>query len=139
MRAKESFTTFVKAALNFRCLSSPAYFEKVLGATIRLAQCKQSITFGSPVAMSGVMQSRQNIFLQRWHCRIYVVRMTLPQMPHSSFNANTQLKHALTYHAISEDIKVNLCFTHRLFTTKRELTLEISPPLLANSHSKNHL
>jgi hypothetical protein len=68
--AKESFTMFVKAALNFKWLSSPSYLPIARGETTRLAQCKHSIALGSPVATSGTMQSRQNSFLQRSHLRM---------------------------------------------------------------------
>ncbi len=92
MRANESFTLLVNAALNFRWRPSPSYFETGRGATIRLAQCRHSIAVGSPVATSGTMQSRQNSFWQRWHFRIYVVLRTLPQIPHSSFKDDSSLE-----------------------------------------------
>jgi len=63
--------------------------------------------------------------------------MTLPQMPHSSFNANTQLKHALTYHAVSKNIKFNLCFTQRFVANQTALRLEISPPPTSQFLSQN--
>ncbi len=84
IRANGSFTTFVNAALNLRCLVKPSYFETTRGDTIRRAQCRHNIAIGSPVAMSGTMQSRQKSFLQRWHCFSLYVGRTRLHMPHSS-------------------------------------------------------